>query len=214
MLDGSEEERRSPLSFICAKLADALNSQANARSEDGKAKVFAVTWFCGEHTDTNTDFDAQPLGMLNSSISQLLMQISSQLSLDPDFYLDIPHLLDLDPDFQSNNVGQLCRMFSDLIVFLPRNIVVFYIIDGIVFYEAQSWYNDLVTVLDTILSLVNLEESGCLIKLLTTTPLQSHEVQQMLFTQDSVLNMESYIPENGGFTSLQWSTKVGWMGSS
>ena len=206
--DGVEEERRSPLTFVCAKFADTLVSVTGTRLEYGNIKVFTVRWFCGEHLDMNTDYDAHPLGMLNSCLSQLLIQISSYLTLTPNSNLDLSYMIDLNSAVQNDNISHLSQVFSDLVLHLPKNTIVFCIIDGIMYYEDSRRRDDLVSALGIMVNLSK-KEKDCLFKLLLTAPMRSLEVQQALFTQESVLNMDTYIPENGGFTSLQWDTKVG-----
>lgn len=50
--------------------------------------------------------------------------------------------------------------------------------------------------------------NGCLIKLLVTAPLRSHYAQD-LFKDKEILDLDEYIPPNGGFTALQWDMGLG-----
>ena len=54
-----EEVRESALSFFCAKLVDSIISQASLQPA-GSRGIFAVRWFCGQHTYSSTDSDPHP----------------------------------------------------------------------------------------------------------------------------------------------------------
>ena len=204
---GYGEERRSPLSFVCAKLADALTLQAKAEQQQGRMNIFVVRWFCGEHTE-RTDCDAHPSGMMNSLISQLLMQfrihIQSGLTTD----LNITSLLP--SDIQNKSVEDLCQTFSNLVGLLPPSTILFCIADGIAYYEDLRRREDLITMMRSLIELISYGETrGCIVKLLTTAPLRLFSVQQKFFTKDDVLDMDEFVPETGGFTSSQWNAKLG-----
>ena len=204
---GDGEERRSPLSFLCAKLADSLISQAGAELEQDRMKIFAVRWFCGEHIDKG-DYDAHPSGMMNSLISQLLVQLYTHTEADPDPDLDLSSILAIDRRFQNDRCEDLCQIFSDLTRLLPSNTVLFCIVDGIMYYEDSRRREDLITVLQSLVNIASKETGGCIFKLLTTAPLRLYSVQQELFAEENVLEMDEYIPNLGGFTPLQWSSKM------
>ena len=65
MYSSEEEIRQSPLSFFCAKLVDSISPRTSLQPA-GNRGIFAVRWFCGQHTDFYdygpdlSDFDAHP----------------------------------------------------------------------------------------------------------------------------------------------------------
>ena len=65
MHSSEEEIRQSPLSFVCAKLVDSIPPRTSSQPA-GSRGIFAVRWFCGQHTDFHdygphlSDYDAHP----------------------------------------------------------------------------------------------------------------------------------------------------------
>ena len=65
MYSSEEEIRQSPLSFVCAKLVDSIPPRISSQPA-GSRGIFAVRWFCGQHTNFNdygpdlSDYDAHP----------------------------------------------------------------------------------------------------------------------------------------------------------
>ena len=65
MYSSEEEIRQSPLSFVCAKLIDSIPPRTSSQPA-GSRGIFAVQWFCGQHTDFHdygpalSDYDAHP----------------------------------------------------------------------------------------------------------------------------------------------------------
>lgn len=203
MFSHQNETRQSPLSFFCAKLIDSVLHGAQTSRSRARKTIFAVRWFCGQHADMVEDYDAHPTGMLNNLVAQLINQL-----------LDFPNTLTLPnpPDLPGNGLqcSELCEIFVLLAETLPPGTVLFCIIDGISYYEDKDRRAECTEVLSMLTSLTRRSHDatqGCLIKLLITTPLRSRCAQE-LFMVNEVLEMDEYIPPNGGFSALQWDLGV------
>lgn len=75
MFSSEHETRRSPLSYFCAKFVDSILTVSPPTQQGPSNPIFVVRWFCGQHTDVRTDFDAHTPGMLNNLLSQLIRQL-------------------------------------------------------------------------------------------------------------------------------------------
>ncbi len=196
------EIRQSPLSYVCAKLADSVLSRTLRSLNDTNNSVLAVRWFCGQHTNMATDYDAHPPGMLNNLLAQLINQC-----LESSYP---PLICDLCVQDSTLKLSDLCDLFVRLVEALPGGTILFCIVDGIPYYEDTDRQTECWEVFS---NLINLARRKCdatngLFKLLVTAPLRSHCVQA-LFTPAEVLDLNEYIPPNGGFRALQWELGLG-----
>lgn len=201
MFSNEHEARQSPLSFFCAKLVDSI--LVRYQSSEGKIgnPVIAICWFCGQHTNMRTDYNADPQGMLNNLLAQLIHQMIRS----------IPHpkgmdyrLSAIDPE-----LSELCDLFVQLVEALPTDTILFCMIDGVSYYEDTERQIECAEVLSMLTNLTRRAVNGPLIKLLVTAPLRSHCAHEF-FEAGEVLNMDEYYPSNGGFSALQWDVGVGW----
>ena len=209
MFSTEGETRQSPLSYFCAKLVDSIFPRNKSLQTRTNRTVFAVRWFCGQHTNMYdygpemTDYDAHPPGMLNNMLAQLITQLLECPSL--------PQLEDLSLTRNNPQLIELCTLFSLLVRALPRGLILFVVIDGISYYEDEERREECMEVLSTLTELTRESSesaNGCLVKLLVTAPLRSHYVLD-LFNDTEILDLDEYIPPNGGFTALQWEMGVG-----
>ena len=209
MFSTEGETRQSPLSYFCAKLVDGIVPRNTSSQTRTNRTVFAVRWFCGQHTNMYdygpgmTDYDAHPPGMLNNMLAQLITQL-----LECPF---LPQLEDLSLTTQDPQLVELCSLFNLLVRALPRGSILFVVIDGISYYEDEERREECMEVLSTLTELTRESSesaNGCLVKLLVTAPLRSHYVLD-LFNDTEILDLDEYIPPNGGFTALQWEMGVG-----
>ena len=209
MFSTEGETRQSPLSYFCAKLVDGISPCDTSSQKRTNRKVFAVRWFCGQHTNMYdygpgmTDYDAHPPGMLNNMLAQLITQL-----LECPF---LPQLEDLALTRQDPQLVELCTLFDLLVRALPKGSILFVVIDGISYYEDEERGEECMEVLSTLTELTRESSesaNGCLVKLLVTAPLRSQYVLD-LFDDTEILDLDEYIPPNGGFTALQWEMGVG-----
>lgn len=180
--------RRSPVSFVSAKLADSLRT---------KGPLIGLRFFCGEHVDESRDPDASPPGMMNSLLAQLLEQYN-------EFDLaDIPSLKKV----KNDNVEGLCRVFGKLVAQLPKQTILFCIIDAVSYYEDSDRRTEILAAIKALLHLAA-KDLNCVFKLLLTSPGRSRHVYK-LFDKQDIFELPTYCSNQGGFTSLQWGTRMG-----
>ena len=209
------EQRTSPLSFICAKLIDILVPEPGYHSVPGSSNVFAVYWFCGEHTDGAQDYDAHPLGMMNNIVSQLLTQLSSPESGDLELDLEPVSTLTRLPGsrsqtpFCNDSIEDLCQLFVEIVLSLPEGTILFCIIDGISYYEhPESRRDGLYEVISTFTKLATQIQGGCVFKLLATAPVQTHYVRD-LFYETEIYDLKQDLPGVTNFTELNFHESLG-----
>ena len=208
MYTSEEDIRQSPLSYFCAKLVESILTPRTSSQLAKSRAVFAVRWFCGQHTNFydygpgRTDYDAHPPGMLRNMLAQLIVQLLECPSL--------PQLDHVSAPRENPPLSELCSLFPLLVEALPRGSILFIVIDGISYYEDEGRREECMEVL-SMLAEVTHEGLGlgkdCLVKMLVTSPLRSHYVED-LFDDTEILNLDEYISPSGGFTALQWN-KVG-----
>ena len=209
MFSSEGETRQSPLSYFCAKVIDSILPPRTSSQKPKTRAVFAVRWFCGQHTNLYdygpgvTDYDAHPPGMMSNMLAQLIVQL-----LECSFLPQLQHLSLPENDLQ---LSEMCNIFKSLVGALPRGSILFIVIDGISYYEDEERRDECMEVLSTLTETTREGpgfSNGCLIKLLVTAPLRSYYVQN-LFEDSEILDLDEYIPPNGGFTALQWEMGVG-----
>lgn len=203
MFSSEYEARQSPLSYVCAKFVDSVLARARHHQNSISNPVVVLRWFCGQHTNISTNYDAHPPGMLNNLLSQLVHQLLSLgIESTPAHLSPLGH----DP-----TLSDLCGLFMELTESLPIGTILFCILDGVSYYEDAQRRTELAEVL---LMLTTLKRQcyeatkGPLIKILTTAPLRSLLAPEF-FDNDEVLNMDESYPPNGGFTALQWDAGIG-----
>lgn len=189
LLNGnSKVVRRSPVSFVCAKLADSLRT---------KGPLIGIRFFVGEHVNQSRDPDASPPGMLNSLIAQLLEQYNN---------FDLVDIREL-KNVQNNSVESLCKVFGKLVAQLPKQTILFCIIDAVSYYEDTSRREEILAAIGSLRRLAA-KRLDCVYKLLATSPGRSRHVCK-LFDKEEILELPSYCPNEGGFTALKWGINVG-----
>ena len=203
MFLNEHEARQSPLSCFCAKFIDDMQSHRQYPHQETSSFVIAICWFCGQHTNVGTDYDAHPPGMLNSLLLQLIDQISRST-----FQMRLVDCCVPEPDPQ---LSELCNLFVLLAEALPMGTILFCVIDGISYYEDEERQAECIEVLSMLTTLTRRSQGaadGPLIKLLITAPLRAHYEHELL-EEEEVLNMDEHYPSKGGFSALQWNVGIG-----
>lgn len=201
-------QRRSPFTFICAKLADSLYQVQSASTGVDKCRVMAVHFFCGEHVDLGSGRESinTPCGIANSVLAQLLRQckhLGDSLDLIP-----VMQLGDLD----GSDMDAVCARMEMVFKALPRETVVFCIIDALSYYLDDDDRDDDANLLVAWLLKFSRNRkrraaSGCMFKLLLTAPNRLHLPDIEDLEKRGVINVldvPSNLPQGGGFTSMQW----------
>ena len=211
MSQSDADTRRSPISFICAKLAkatlespfSATSAIRNSSNTSVDSVTFTLRWFCGEHTNMATDADAHPTGMLYSFVTQFLTQI---LALKDNIETTFDHEpLQAEFPLEEYDLAATLKLFIALILSLPPQAIVFCIVDGISYYEDEERSDELRTILQPIRELI--QEADCLIKLLMTAPIKSY-IASTIFEAET-LDLPEFVSNEGGFAALEWDTLIG-----
>lgn len=202
--ENSSQNSRTPLSFVCAKLASALRDVRKAKqAEKHNSKMICLSFFCGEHRDWLEDPDlACPAGILNSLIVQLVTQFKS---------FDYASLEDLEK-FNNQDISAMCQILGKLLRQLPVDYVVFCIVERLCEYNDDDREEETEALMANLIELfrqMDDKKQGCTLKLLVTANRD--------LTLDAIESLEDYeqlrVPENvgsrGGFSALQWDSTIG-----
>ena len=203
MFSSEHEARRSPLSYTCAKFADSILAKARHPEASNSNPTVILRWFCGQHTDVCTDYDAHPPRMLRNLLSQFIHQLLS-LGIES----TSAHLPSLGDD---PTLSDLCGLFVGFAQCLPTGSTLFCILDGVSYYEDARRRDELTEVLLMLKTLKNQSyeaTKGPLIRVMTTAPLRFFLATE-LFDIGEVLNMSERYPPDGGFTALKWDVGIG-----
>jgi hypothetical protein len=147
-------ERDSPLSYTSAILAQSLSSNANFP---------ILRFFCGMHTDEDTDRLTGASGMLKSLIGQLL-----EYTTRDDEPVDLGFLENLRRKKYLKNVRSLVDLFIQITNQLPESWAVFCIVDSIWWLEEPGSEQDMQVALEGLMSLT--DNPRVVFKLLFTDP--------------------------------------------
>ncbi|KAI9737350.1 MAG: hypothetical protein M1834_009504 [Cirrosporium novae-zelandiae] len=171
LVDGNSTSRtlgrESEMSLLCAMLVQSLS---------GIPLSMPILFFCGLHTDDESDALAGPSGLIRSLITQLLHVHTFNLG-----FISTRRHRD---QINSLQLEHLCELFSTLVSTLPVDTVVFCMIDGISFYENDQWQAGLCFIIQKLQELADDESINAIFKLLITTPLMSRYVEYQIDPQD------------------------------
>ena len=172
LINGNSDplEITSPLSFLCAHLTHLFVAAK---------PVFVVSYFCGLHMDLVTDYRANAQGMMISLIGQLLLQ-AKQKNVHFDMSFLAQKKLQL---LAVDDLKTLCNIFRNLVIQLPKDKMIFCIIDGISLYESTDGEADLLYAWKGLNQLLAHKHLKAVMKLLATSPgqtLRLHEEDLMM----------------------------------
>ncbi|KAG8526825.1 uncharacterized protein KY384_008254 [Bacidia gigantensis] len=160
--NGEAIEFISPLSFVCAKISDLINLSH---------QIILATHFCGHHTDELRDPRANVQGMLTSLVGQLLTHVKRWERSD--FRLDLSSISDDKCNaIQQEDKDALFDLFRAIIMQLPKNTIIFCLIDGLSAYENSNRKKDTIAFMRKLARLVQ-KSSRVALRVLVTFPGQS-----------------------------------------
>ncbi|KAL2858422.1 hypothetical protein BJY01DRAFT_241757 [Aspergillus pseudoustus] len=180
-----ENKRWSPMSYVSAQITTSFGTS------DGS--IIPLYFFCGEHINWRKDRKAYPSSLMNSLIAQLLSH-SHASNLSP-----TEHLTN---KLKSGTTIDLCGAFKRLIKQIPDTVIVICVIDGISYFEDDERREDICTVVRSLDSLVH-RGKGPLLKVLLGSPSSCRYVLRYV-DKDSVVNILSICPTQGGFRQMQF----------
>jgi hypothetical protein len=195
--------RRTPLSFLCAKLCDALRTTRKSLSP-GSKNFLCLSFFCAEHTRAEDESVSGPAPIVNSLIAQLV----SQYKRFDFMLLKEKYVSSLDRD----DVSSLTKILSKLVSQLPDEIMVFCVLDELAEYDDEKGGGELEELVQALVGLVRRRErkgSGCMSKLLLTTGVELRLAAVGDLDDDEVVNVPEGLESQGGFTALQWDLSIG-----
>jgi hypothetical protein len=186
---------QSPTSFICARLASALESNNDVPEEPSlhpRVRTLAISFVCAEYDPKDTYQGAR--GIVKSLIAQLLISYH-----DFDTCL-ITQLQKLDLD----HLKTLCTVLTMLINKLTREVFLFCIIDAVTLHEeSESRCKKVESVLETLTDIANSDDGRqCVFKVLFTAPRVSRRYGGRVAKREcaSVLTMPEKVASQGAFT--------------
>jgi hypothetical protein len=218
-------QRQSPLSFICAKLVHTFSQLRDQGGKSTRDALICVHFFCGAHLDrSGPKWQRErnsPVGIANSLLAQLLQSCSKRV-------VDLVPIIKLG-DFDGNNLRAICERFEALIKQLPRETVVFCIIDGLSFFlddddekvmrEAEKLFQWLVWLTRKTSEQKSgsgrrkksSRDEGASFKVLVTAPVRLHagSYADDCLEDKEVLDVPMRVLKTGGFTELKWLEGVG-----
>ena len=172
LINGNSDplENTSPLSLFCAHLTHVFVAAK---------PVIVVSYFCGLHMDLVTDDRANARGMMISLIGQLLLQAKQK-----DLHFELSFLAQKKLQLLAEeDLKTLCSLFRSLVVQLPKNRMIFCVIDGISLYESSDGEEDLFYTWQKLNQLLTHKSLKAVMKLLATCPgqtLRLHEEDLMM----------------------------------
>ncbi|KAK0752938.1 hypothetical protein B0T18DRAFT_395663 [Schizothecium vesticola] len=169
----------SGLTLFCASLQQMLAAKS--------PRFIPLVFFCGMHSNDRTDPNTGGRAIIQSFVCQLLCQVEG---------LDLSTLADQGIDetlIRMGDVEELCNIFVWLVDRLPQGIVVFCVLDGVVYYERRGFEEDMAFVLMTLLRLSAEGGTAAAVKVLLTSPSRTVTIRQP-FPDDLILSMEAMPP--------------------
>jgi hypothetical protein len=169
-------KRTSALSVLCTMLSRTLH---------GRPRMVTLVWFCGLHALPRNTKSAGGAAMLRSFTAQLLCQQ----------WLDTQPLLRDIPRFdqalvRGGDIGQLIMLFDWLVRQVPEDVTLFFLVDGVSFYERPEFLDAMSDVLASIVELSIDESIDATVKLLVTSPVATKIVRCAFEDDDLILSMQ------------------------
>ena len=186
LINGNSDplENTSPLSLFCAHLTHLFVAAK---------PVIVVSYFCGLHMDLVTDERANARGIMISLIGQLLLQ-AKQKDLKFDLSFLAQKKLQL---LAQDDLKTLCSLFRNLVVQLPKNSMIFCVIDAISLYESTGEDEDLIYVWQTLNQLLTHKGLKAVMKILATSPGQTLRLhEEDVTTLGGVLDVPEQVDGN------------------
>ena len=195
-----EVKRKSPLSFVCARLIHALDEirSPEASQKATRPDIITVHFFCGQH-DTLEESWESPSGIINSLLSQLLTQCKGIH----------PSKVTRGKSFDNANVEKMFGCFKAALDQLPTGATVFCVIDAISFYvDINETRDDAKWLVSSLLRLTTKKPpKKADFKVLLTAPSRLRISESKLHDAE-LLNISRRLPNTGGFTAMRWNVEL------
>lgn len=157
----------SPMSHLCAFVAESLKVE----------RIPSGIYFCGLRcTGDRGGHPGGPLDLVKSLIVQLMWRFNFDLSF-----------VDQDPpdDYKLNAGKWLCSLLQKLLKQLPAGTVLFWIIDGVSYFERHQIVETTCLVFGKLIKMIG-ARNNVIVKLLVTSPHRSNEVGRIFGAQNTL----------------------------
>lgn len=168
-------DHASGLSLFCASLAGSLAERA--------PRFLRVLFFCGLHVDPPAiNGHSGGRAMVESFICQLLCQYDFRGRL-------LLHEASQD-QIRQGDLDELRALYERLVRELPSDVVLFCLIDGIMYYKREEFRENIERVLRTVLQVSADNSNSAAVKVLITSPTKTTDVREP-FPEHLILSMDS-----------------------
>lgn len=154
----NDSGRISSLSVVCATVMASLSQNIPG--------VIGLYYFCGLHHSSIDDLRG-PQGLIRCLIARLLVEFEANSSSSPRIGCADAHFI---KGLQRRDVRSLCDLFSSIVMLFSINTTIYFMIDGIAWYEGEEMLDGLLQVIQTLCRLVGGQGSKCRLKVLITSP--------------------------------------------
>jgi hypothetical protein len=156
--DRSQNTKISPITHVCATLTHAL------RRSDSANVVLA--FFCGQHSTSKDDLMG-PQGLMRSLIAHLLLSLVQNECISESAPIWVSAF---QGDFEELSFKDICQLFYHLVELVPKQIMVYCVVDGISYYERDVWKGDYDLMMECFGSIIANKAIAAVFKLLLTSP--------------------------------------------
>jgi hypothetical protein len=156
--DRSQNTKISPITHVCATLTDAL------RRSDSTSVVLA--FFCGQHSTSKDDLMG-PQGLMRSLVAHLLLSLVQNECISESAPIWVSAF---QGDFEELSFKDICQLFYHLVELVPKQIMVYCVVDGISYYERDVWKGDYDLMMECFGSIIANKAIAAVFKLLLTSP--------------------------------------------
>ncbi|PON29541.1 hypothetical protein TGAM01_v201790 [Trichoderma gamsii] len=197
-------QRQSALSFMCARLAFALEqirSPEDASPYDGCLDIVPLYFFCGQHATGDYTWES-PAGIVNSLLAQIIT-LHKGLNLKKAVKMG---------SFDGADVRAVLKRFACVLAQISAGTTVLCIIDGLSFYlDKRETAADAELLIHQLLKLARpkTRKLACVFKVLLTAPNRLHTSEVDNISQENILNIPAKPARTEGFTAMRWHLSIG-----
>ncbi|KAK0712618.1 hypothetical protein B0T26DRAFT_714770 [Lasiosphaeria miniovina] len=177
--DHTQMGQISPLSYVCATLAQLLKQQSENTSVAAMsspvspqfdkrqppppppARTVVLEYYCSLHIGEDDNLQG-PQGLIRCLTAQLILSLLANGWMGPDEAVSLPHLRDHGEEelLEQRDLSAVYRLFIALVRLVPQGVPIYCIIDGISTYERQElWQADYNDVLGTLIKAASISKS-------------------------------------------------------
>ncbi|KAK0643182.1 hypothetical protein B0T16DRAFT_178493 [Cercophora newfieldiana] len=210
--DRSQFGKISPLSYVCAMLAQAAKNAQQLGApmlplaeKRPQSNSIVLEFYCALHAGTveNADDLAGPQGLMRCLSAQLMLALVANEVVGNYNPVPLPHLRDGEEDrLADRDLSAVCRLFVELARLVPADTPIYCLIDSWSSYEREElWQADYDIVLSTFDDVAASVNSS--FKLLLTSPTSSRRLKDFVPPEQRVSL------RNREWSGREWSGRGG-----